>query len=114
MLQCQFGTVVYRGRVYSCDVYVHPSGRVEPRRVELQPGYSSGHRVGAAEIEWLLQEDPDYILIGTGFNGALHLTQDAREFLEEKGALYRELLTPRAVEEYNRSYNCAILVHVTC
>jgi hypothetical protein len=110
-----FGNVVYNRKVYSHDIYVHPSGKVEPRRKELSKiVYSTGHKVGAAEMEVLLTEDPDCIIIGTGYNGALRLTSEARDFLREKGVVCKEYPTPRAVEEFNHSYNCSILVHVTC
>lgn len=111
----EFGKVVYNKKVYEYDIYVHPSGRVEPRRKELsEQVHRSSHKVTAAEIEVLLREDPDCIIIGTGQGGALHLTAEARHFLEEKGVLYEELLTPKAIQKYNMCFNCAILVHVTC
>lgn len=111
----EFGTVVFNKTAYNHDMYVHPSGTVEPRRKELsRMVYSTSHRVVAAEMECLLQEDPDCVIIGTGFSGALHLTAEAKDFLKEKGVLYREFLTPKAVQEYNSQKNCAILVHVTC
>lgn len=111
----EFGKVVYNKRVYSQDIYVHPSGRVELRRKELSTlVYGTSHNVVAAEMEVLLQEDPDCVIIATGFSSALHLTAEARAFLEEKGVLYTELTTPKAIKEYNNSLNCAILVHVTC
>ena len=110
-----FGEVVYKNKKYTRDIYVHPSGKVEPRRKELSRiVYSTSHKVVAAEMEVLIKEDPDCIIIGTGQSGALHLTAEAREFLQEKGIPYKEFLTPRAIEEYNKSLNCAILVHVTC
>lgn len=113
--QTEFGKVVYNQSVYNQDIYVHPSGRVELRRKELSTIiYNTSHKVVAAEMEILLQEDPDCIIIGTGFSGALHLTAEARAFLEEKGVSYEEILTPKAVKEYNNRVNCAILVHVTC
>lgn len=113
--RAEFGKVVYNRKVYRQDIYVHPSGRVEVRRKELsEVVHTTSHRVVAAEMEVLLQEDPDCIIIGTGFSGALHLTNEARQFLKEKGVLYRELITPRAIQEYNNSYNCSILVHITC
>jgi hypothetical protein len=110
-----FGSVVYNNTVYRHDIYVHPSGAVEPRRKELsQQVYGTSHKVVKGEMEILLREDPDCIIIATGFNGALHLTAEAREFLKEKGILYEEMVTPKAVREYNTKLNCAILVHVTC
>jgi hypothetical protein len=111
----EFGTVVYNRKAYHTDIYVHPSGAVEIRKKELsRVVHGTSHKVVAAEIEILLKEDPDYIIIGTGQNGALHLTAEAREVLEEKGVFYKELTTPRAIKEFNRSWNCAILVHITC
>jgi hypothetical protein len=111
----EFGKVVFEKRVYNHDIYVHPSGTVEPRRKELsEMVYNTSHKVVAAEMEVLLSEDPDCIIIGTGFNGALHLTAEAREFLKERGVFYQEFFTPKAIQEYNNRRNCAILVHVTC
>lgn len=111
----EFGKVVYKGVEYTHDIYVHPSQKVEPRRKELsEQAYGTSHKVSPAEMDILLTEDPDCILIGTGQSGALHLTAEARKFLEEKGVIYKELLTPRAIQEFNATVNCAILVHVTC
>lgn len=113
--QAEFGSVIYRNKVYTHDIYVHPSGDVEPRRKELSSlVHGTSHRVVKAEMEMLLREDPDCIIIGTGYSGALHLTMEARDFLTEKGVFYQELPTPRAITEFNNRYNCAILVHVTC
>lgn len=111
----EFGAVIYNNTVYHQDIYVHPSGTVEKRRKELSKiVYGTSHSVVKAEMEILLKEDPDCVLIGTGYNGALHLTAEAKTFLEEKGVIYQEFLTPKAVKEYNKQHNCAILVHVTC
>jgi len=113
--QAEFGKVVFNRKMYTHDIYVHPSGRVEPRRKELSKlVHHTSHKVVAAEIEYLLQEDPDLIIIGTGYNGALHLTAQARDYLKDKGVLYHECTTPKAIQEYNSCCNCAILVHVTC
>lgn len=110
-----FGNVVYNQKVYTHDIYVHPSGKVERRRKELSEiVYSTDHKVGAAEIEILLREDPDCVIIGTGYNGALRLGSEAREILREKGVVCKVYPTSRAVKEFNNCYNCSILVHVTC
>ncbi len=111
----EFGAVTYNDIVYNHDIYVHPSGTVEKRQKELSKMvHRTSHKVVKAEMEILLKEDPDCVLIGTGYSGCLHLTAEARTFLEEKGVFYQEFLTPKAVKEYNKRYNCAILVHVTC
>jgi hypothetical protein len=113
--KAEFGSVVYNGTEYDFDVYVHPSGDVQVRRKELSEiVYNTGHKVVAAEIEYLLKEDPDCVIIGTGFSGALRLTSQAREVLEAKNIFYTELLTPQAAQEFNNRKNCAMLVHVTC
>ncbi|MBU7015780.1 MAG: hypothetical protein HXS52_13440 [Theionarchaea archaeon] len=113
--QAKFGSVIYKNRVFTHDIYVHPSGAVEPRRKELScMVHGTSHKVVKAEMEILLREDPDCIIIGTGHSGALHLTAEAREYLKERGVSYQELLTPQAITEYNHRFNCAVLVHVTC
>lgn len=113
--KAEFGSVVFNGEEYDYDLYVHPSGQVQVRRKELSEiVHKTSHRVVAAEIEYLLQEDPDCIIIGTGFSGALRLTNQAREVLEEKNVFYKELPTPQAAQEFNNKKNCAMLVHVTC
>jgi hypothetical protein len=110
-----FGAVVYNNTVYHTDIYVHPSGTVEVRQKELSTlVHKTSHKVVKAEMELLLKEDPDCILIGTGHNNCLHLTAEAKTFLEEKHVFYQEFLTPKAVKEYNKRHNCAILVHITC
>ncbi|MBU6998927.1 MAG: hypothetical protein HXS41_15090 [Theionarchaea archaeon] len=113
--EVEFGSVQYKNRIYTHDIYVHPSGAVEPRRKELSSlVHGTSHKVVKAEMEILLLEDPDCVIIGTGYSGALHLTEEARDFLKQKGVFYQELLTPQAIIEFNHRYNCAILVHVTC
>jgi hypothetical protein len=70
------------------------------------------------EQKLLLSEDPEVILIASGWSGILKVDEEFKNKVEKKGVELRVVLTPKIVEEYNRlvaegkRVNC--LIHTTC
>ncbi len=117
-----FGWVRYGGERYDHDVYVDTEGNVHRREKDLsRRKFGTSHRLAADEIERLLElcdEEPEVIVVGTGQNGVLTVTDEAREFCEERGIDLVDLRTPEAIERFNElkeeGKRVAAIIHTTC
>jgi len=85
---------------------------------KLNELYGTTHRIGSWEVEKLLSSKPEIIIIGNGQSGVLKVTDEVRKKIEAASAELKILLTPAAIEEFNKLYqegkkvNC--LIHTTC
>ena len=60
-------------------------------------------------------DEIDVLFIGTGHEGRLEVSEEARTYLQQRAIECEALRTPEAVEAYNDSkQRKAALVHVTC
>ncbi|MBL7183421.1 MAG: hypothetical protein ISS50_03110 [Anaerolineae bacterium] len=104
---CRFGLLVYSAIPFpAVDLVIHANGLPSVRG-------SKAHFVGFAEIEGLLQEGPDVLIIGTGYDNMVRVEEEiaARPFVEI-------LPTPQAVRRYNElrseGKRVAAIIHSTC
>ncbi|MCX6693441.1 MAG: hypothetical protein NT074_02665 [Methanomicrobiales archaeon] len=111
-----FGWVEVGGRVHHHDVIIHTDGTVTKRKKQASKGLKVkfGHTpLSGAELEFLGEEHPTAVYIGTGQYGTLPLTMDAKEVLERYRAVVAPTpeLLPLLMEEKERS---VAVLHVTC
>ena len=104
---CRFGLLVYSAIPFpAADLVIHANGLPALRG-------SKAHFVGFAEIEGLLEEEPDVLIIGTGYDNMVQVE-------EEIAAMPNiEILpTPQAVRRYNElrgeGKRVAAIIHSTC
>ncbi|WP_456435992.1 Mth938-like domain-containing protein [Methanopyrus sp.] len=117
-----FGWVEYGGERYNYDVYVTTEGKVHRREKGLSRSkFGTSHNLAADELRRLLElcdEEPEIIVVGTGQSGVLSVTDEAREFCEERGMELVEAPTPEAIERYNElkdeGKKVAAVIHTTC
>jgi len=111
-----FGSVVVEGRQFPHDIYIRSGGKVKKRsKKHARRQYGTSHVVDRTEIEKLCKGQPRNVIIGSGFNGLLRLTEDAREYLQTSNVHWQILPTPQAVDAYNEAWAPkALLLHVTC
>ena len=92
-------------------------GKVEEReRERLEKVFGTTHRVGDWEIKKLLLGKPEVVVIASGWEGALRVTEEERKKLGRVDL--RVLRSEEAIREYNKlikeGRKVNILVHTTC
>jgi len=112
----EFGRVTVDGETQAHDIHITADGKVRRRRKgRLRKAYGTSHMVDAEELKAVCKGKPKLLIIGTGFQEMIRLTDDAKGFLRSSKADWRVLPTPEAADLYNRtSGKKALLLHVTC
>jgi hypothetical protein len=112
----EFGSITISGEVYEHDVVIRLSGKVKKRRKKLSKAvYGTSHKVSLAEAERIFRPGAERLIVGTGQNGLLDLSDEAAEFFHEKGLTAELLPTPEAVKIWNEAHGPVIgMFHVTC
>ncbi len=111
-----FGEITVGQETFSRDVWITVGGKAKRRDEDIaKKHYGSSHTVGPKELEKVCRGGPEVVFIGSGKQGKLELTDDARRFLTQRSIQCEIVPTPKAVESYNRSkLRKAALMHVTC
>ena len=111
-----FGSVKLFGQTYDEDVVLHVDGKITKRKKkkskDLKPLY--GHTpLSERELDFLEEEQPEVVYVGTGYDGALPITKKAQKILSKfEGAM---LPTPEVVGKIeNEKRNFVAIIHVTC
>ena len=104
---CRFGLLVYSAIPFpAVDLVIHANGLPTIRG-------SKEHFVGLAEIEGLLKEEPDVLIIGTGYNNLVQVEEGIAAM-----PTVEILSTPQAVRRYNElrgeGKRVAAIIHSTC
>ena len=104
---CRFGLVVYSAIPFpAVDLVIHANGFPSLRG-------SKEHFVAFAEIEGLLEEDPDVLIIGTGYDNMVQVENEISAMLS-----IEILRTPQAVRRFNElraeGKRVAAIIHSTC
>ncbi len=111
-----FGEVKLFGHKYEQDSVIHVDGTVTKRKKkkskDLKPLY--GHTpLSERELDFLAEEKPEVVYVGVGYDGALPITEEAKQILSRYQAV--TLKTPEVIArlaEERRVY--AAIIHVTC
>lgn len=115
-METGFGWIVIGGIRYAYDVLIHVDGKVSKRKKkvskELKGSY--GHTpLIRKELEFLADENPAIVYIGTGQYGDLPITDEAQELLTHYGAVIRP--TPEILPLLEREGRRHVaIIHVTC
>jgi hypothetical protein len=115
-MKSSFGWVEMNGVKYEKDIIVHTDGSVTKRKKkksrDLKPIY--GHTpLSERELEFLEEEKPDVVYIGTGHEAALPITPKALRILEEYETVI--LPTPELIERISQEKRKFVaVIHVTC
>lgn len=112
-----WGKVKVNGKEYH-QVLIVGDEVVERDKPKLETLFGTTHVIGDWEQRLLLSENPEIILIASGWSGLLKVDEGFKDLLRTKGIELQVVLTPKIVSEYNRlvtegkRVNC--LVHTTC
>jgi len=111
-----FGTVTIFGRKYEKDIIVHVDGSLTKRKKkkskDLKPIY--GHTpLSEKELDFLEEEKPEVIYVGTGYDAALPITEDAQKILSRFETVV--MPTPEVIDKMEHEKRKFVaIVHVTC
>jgi hypothetical protein len=114
-----FGSITINDQVYEHDVEVYSEDKVlEWRRKE-------SHLVDIDDVKRAVEEDPEVIIIGTGHSGMVKVSQETKDFIEEKriellvdntnGAVKAfNMIREESEEKEEKSRKVVGLFHLTC
>lgn len=108
MIKVEFGKIKVRDKVFDTDVRICVDKNPEERE--------KSHTLTESEMEELLLEDPELVVVGTGFNGGMKVSEGAVEAARRNGTALFISKTPEAVEFYRSisGKRVSALFHITC
>jgi len=111
-----FGSITVKGETYEHDIVIRMDGSIKKRKKRLSKElYGTSHILSLAEAEFVYEKGAEIIIIGSGQNGMLRLSEEAEEFFEKKGCDVVLMRTPEAIKRFNKTKEKKIgLFHVTC
>lgn len=93
--QYRFGSITIDGKTYEYDVEVRWEGEV------LKWWRGESHIIDIGDVERAVKQHPDTIVIGVGESGVAKVTEQAQNFIKEKGIELIIDKTEEAVKTFN-------------
>lgn len=107
-----FGEIVVNGRRYTRDIIITPS------KIISNWWRKEGHKICLDDLREILNEQVDFVVLGTGYYGLVKVDSEVREYFERKGVKVIVKPTREAVEEFNKLASLGKRVlgafHLTC
>ncbi len=112
----KFGSITIAGELYEQDVIIRLDGKVKKRKKKLSKEvYGTSHMISLAEAVHVYEDGATRLIVGAGQYGLVELSEEATEYLQQKGCRVVLLPTQDAVEAWNAAQGAVIgLFHVTC
>lgn len=105
-----FGRITIKGKDYE-DIKI-----IGKKVVDWQ--YIEHHTVTEGDVIDVFNDKPEYVVIGIGSSGLVHVTNEAINLAKEKHIKLLILDTRRACEEFNKLYKQGkrvnAIMHATC
>ena len=111
-----FGYITIESSKIEHDIVIRLSGEIKKRKKKLSKAvYGTSHTVSLEEAKHIYQDGAKRLIIGSGQEGLLKLSEDAIEYFKKKKCNVEVHPTPKAVELWNEAEGAVIgLFHVTC
>lgn len=106
-----FGRITVDGNTYTSDLIIFPD------RVEPSWWRKKGHNLSPEDLTDMVNAEPDELIIGTGYSGAMAVSREALRLLKSRGIEVRVQNTGRAVEIFNSApgdKKVIAALHLTC
>jgi len=112
----EFGSITIAGKRIEHDVVLRLDGSVEKRRKKLSKEiYGTSHLVSLAEARDIYDEGAERLILGSGQEGNVELSEEAAGYFGSKGCKVKRYPTPEAIDKWNKAKGKVIgLFHVTC
>ncbi len=91
----KFGSIAIDGKIYDYDVELRWTGEI------LKWWRKEGHIIDVEDIRRATEQNPDTIVIGTGESGLARVTEEAQNFIKERGVKLIVDLTEQATKTFN-------------
>ncbi len=108
-----FGKMNVGGKEFTSDLILHPDGHIQDNWWRAQ-----GHNLIPDDITSVLDEAPEKLIIGTGANGRMSVSESVKKQCEKQGIEIDASPTPEAVTRYNQTAEKGTAVagcfHLTC
>ena len=80
----EFGSITIEGKTFEYDVIIRLNGKVKKRKKKLSKAiYGSSHTVSLDEAKHVHEKGAKRIIIGSGHNGVLELSNEAENFFKK-------------------------------
>jgi hypothetical protein len=114
--QTAFGSITVDQHFFAHDVIIRLRGQVEKRKKKLSKAiYGTSHLVSLAEAKHIYEPGTKRLIIGTGQQGNVYLSDEAAEYFKRKRCQVKLLPTSKAIQAWNEAEGAVIgLFHVTC
>jgi hypothetical protein len=111
-----FGSVTVGGETYDRDIIIRLSGKVKKRKKKLSKAiYGTSHVISLDEAKHVYQKGAERLVVGAGQYGMVELSDEAAEYLRERGCEVDLLPMKEALRAWNEAEGAVIgLFHVTC
>lgn len=114
-----FGSITINGKTYEHDVEVRWSGEI------LEWWREESHIIDVEDVKRAAEQSPEVIIIGTGESGIAKVSEEAQEFLNQKGIKLIidkteeatktfNIICQESLEEEGRQTKVIGLFHLTC
>ncbi|MGB9716763.1 MAG: Mth938-like domain-containing protein [Thermodesulfovibrionales bacterium] len=106
-----FGTITIDGKTYTSDVIIYPE------KVDSSWWRKQGHSLCIADLKDVIPENPEILIIGTGYSGAMVVPEETLSHIRSKGIDVHIARTSKAVELFNRCQKdkkVIAVLHLTC
>jgi len=90
-----FGRMEIKGQAYTSDLILFPD------KINDSWWRETGHKLSLQDIEDVFRENPEILVIGTGFYGIMEVGEDVKEAAQSKGITLIIEKTENAVQRYN-------------
>ncbi len=112
----EFGSITIDGEKYVHDILIRLNGKVKKRKKKLSRAvYGTSHILSLAEAEFVYEDGTENIIIGTGQESMLKLSDEAERYFKQKECRPVLLPTPEAIHVWNAAKGRTVgLFHITC
>ncbi len=108
-----FGRMIVGEREFTSDLIIHPDGRIQDNWWRSQ-----GHNILPDDITTVLDVSPEKLVIGTGANGMMKVSESLVELCKSRGIKVEICPTAKAVTGFNEAVVAGTVVagcfHLTC
>lgn len=111
-----FGSVTVDGETFERDIIIRLGGEVKKRKKGLSKAvYGTSHTISLEEAKHVYQKGAERLVIGAGQYGLVELSDEAADYLDQRGCQVDLLPMKEAIKVWNEAEGAVIgLFHVTC
>jgi hypothetical protein len=74
-----FGQIIVDGKRYTNDIIIFPN------RIRDNWWRKEGHRIEIEDLKEVIQEEPEILVVGTGYFGFVKVSAEVKEYVKGKG-----------------------------